>query len=171
MNIVIDEGSLRFLFETNVKASKYDAWKHYRNQFQNKCYTDNKAVDIIAHNNQKAWLCEIKDFRTGIRSPDKPPLEQEIAQKVRDSLAGLVSAKFCANDSTERNFAHDVLQCHQIHIILHIEQPSNKQIYDLSDLRDKLKRLLKAIDPHVLVMNQNTLSHYKNKVSWQVSNI
>lgn len=79
--ISIDEDALRFTFHSGIQAVKYDDWVHYRNQFQNKCCTDNKAVDIIAHNGQITWLCEVKDFRQGRRDPNKPPLEMEIAQK------------------------------------------------------------------------------------------
>lgn len=168
--MIITEGSLSFHFESDIVASKYDDWSHYRNQFQNKCSADNKAVDIIAYRKSKdmLWLCEVKDFRTGTRNPDKPPLEQEIAQKVRDSLAGLVSAKFCANDEEERSFACNALACEQIRVVLHIEQPNGKkQIYNLSDLKDQLKRLLKAIDPHPLVIDQKLLNQDK-VIPWQI---
>lgn len=165
---IIDEGALRFTFHSGIQAAKYDDWTHYRNQFQNKCCTDNKAVDIIAHNSQITWLCEVKDFRQGRREPNKPPLEMEIAQKVRDSLAGLVSAQFYANDPTERQFAKDVLNCQSIRVVLHIEQLTGRQqIYHLPDLQDKLKKLLKAIDPHVLVLSQEKLPH--PKIAWEVT--
>lgn len=130
-------------------------------------------MDIIAYRqSDTVWLCEIKDFRIGAKNRDKLPLEQEIAQKARDSLAGLVSAKFHANDSKERQFAKQALACEHICIVLHIEQPS-RRIYDLSDLQDKLRRLLKAIDPHVLVVDKSLLDNkpvYSNKLSWKVLN-
>lgn len=165
--MIITEGELRFLFESEVKAIKYDDCSHYRNQFIDKCGSNNKAVDVIAYckSRETVWLCEIKDFRKGDRSPDKPPLEQEIAQKVRDSLAGLVSAKFLANDKKERSFACNALACRRIRVVVHIEQPKGlKQIYDLSDLKDKFRRLLKAIDPHPLVVNQDLLD--KQNLPW-----
>ncbi|QMT32083.1 cysteinyl-tRNA synthetase [Alysiella filiformis] len=167
--ISIDEDALRFTFHSGIQAVKYDDWVHYRNQFQNKCCTDNKAVDIIAHNGQITWLCEVKDFRQGRRDPNKPPLEMEIAQKVRDSLAGLVSAQFHANEQTEQQFAKDVLHCQSICVVLHIEQSTGqKQQYHLPDLQDKLRKLLKAIDPHVLVLNKD-MPH--SKIVWQVAYI
>lgn len=165
----IDEDALRFTFHSGIQAAKYDDWAHYRNQFQNKCCTDNKAVDIIAHDYQITWLCEVKDFRQGNRDPSKPPLEIEIAQKVRDSLAGLVSAQFYANNPTEQQFAKDVLHCQSIRVVLHIEQATERrQIYHLPDLQDKLRKLLKAIDPHVLVLNKD-MPH--PKIVWQVTSI
>ena len=84
----IIEGALKFEFPATYQAAKYDDWAHYRNQFQNKCSQYNKAVDILAfeENQNCCWLCEVKDFRINGRNPDKLPLEQEIAQKVRDTL-------------------------------------------------------------------------------------
>ena len=164
----IIEGALKFEFPATYQAAKYDDWAHYRNQFQNKCSQYNKAVDILAfeENQNCCWLCEVKDFRIIGRNPDKLPLEQEIAQKVRDTLAGIVSAKFCANNINEKDFAAALLTCRNIRVVIHIEQPQGQnQIYDLSDLKDKLNKLLKAIDPHVLV---TTLKNHA-KVSWTVT--
>ena len=151
--MTITEGSLKFEFPEHCITSKYDDWSHYRKQFENKCSTGNKAIDFIAiEANQTLWLCEIKDFRIGQRNLEKLPLEQEIALKVKDTLAGIVSAKFKANNPIEKNFAEESLKCKNIRIVLHIEQPDGiRQIYNLSDLKDKLKRLLKAIDPHVVI--------------------
>jgi cysteine--tRNA ligase len=168
--MVIQEDSLTFTFSENVDASKYDQWSHYRNQFKDKCSKDNKAVDFIAFEEKEStlWLCEIKDFRMGTRSRDKLPLEKEIAQKVRDTLAGIVSAKFRANDPDEKKFAENSLKCKNIRVILHIEQSSEmRQIYDLKDLRDKLRKLLRAVDPHVDV--KTTTQSNQNNVPWTIS--
>lgn len=164
MPLTITEGALTFTFSEEAHVIKYDDSIHYRNQFHNRCYKDNKAVDFIAYENSIAWLCEIKDFRQGRRNPEKIPLYNEIAIKVRDSLAGLVSAKLQASDDDEKNFAKEVLKCKKINIIFHIEQSS--LIYNLSDLQDKLRQLLKAIDPHVKVMNK---THSCSNIPWSVS--
>ena len=37
-------------------------------------------------------------------------LAEEVAEKARDTLAGLVAAQFCANDETERNAARQALR-------------------------------------------------------------
>lgn len=167
--IIIDEDGLRFTFDLGIQATQYDDWSHYKNQFKDKCYRDNKAVDIIAHNNKTVWLCEVKDFRQGNRNPSKPPLVDEVAQKVRDSLAGLVSAQFQANKQHERQFAKDVLNCQNMRVVLHIEQASGtRQIYDLADLKDKLKKLLKAIAPHVLILDKEQVS---SQIVWKVISI
>lgn len=165
--MTITEGLLTFEFPNNCEASKYDDWSHYRNQFINKCSINNKAIDFLALEGvpQTLWLCEIKDFRSTTRNPEKPPLEHEIAQKVRDTLAGIVSAKFQANNHDEKNFAAKALGCQSIRVVLHIEQPERtKQIYSLPDLRDKLKKLLKAIDPHVII---TTISK-QDDVPWTI---
>lgn len=165
--MTITEGLLIFEFPDDFEVSKYDDWSHYRNQFINKCSTDNKAIDFLAleETHQTLWLCEIKDFRSTTRNPAKPPLEHEIAQKVRDTLAGIVSAKFQANNHDEKNFAEKALKCRNIRVVLHIEQPERtRQIYNPSDLQDKLKTLLKAIDPRVAI---TTISKQSN-VPWTI---
>lgn len=170
----ITEGNLTFTFPASVQAEKYDAWSFYRNQFQARCSKDNKAVDIVAiAGNQTAWLIEIKDFRIGGRDRQKEkrlPLADEIAQKVRDSLAGLVAAKFNASDPTEKNFATQFVNCSEIKIILHIEQPNHtcKIIFNLSDLQDKLKILLKAIDSRIKTLNIAEMTKYPNQYPWEV---
>lgn len=164
MPLTITEGDLTFTFSEEAHVIKYDASIHYRNQFKDRCYKDNKAVDFIAYKNDIAWLCEIKDFRQGKRDHKKIPLCDEIAIKVRDTLAGLVSTKLQANDD-EKNFAKKVLKCKKINIIFHIEQ-SPSHPYNLSDLQDKLRQLLKAIDPHVMVVNKANLR--PEKVCWNV---
>ncbi|MCW9718293.1 hypothetical protein [Avibacterium sp. 21-599] len=163
MSFSIEEGSLKFIFQNQVTAVKYDNWIHYRNQFKDRCYKNNKAVDFIACDRDTAWLCEIKDFRIADRNPEKIPLYDEIAIKIRDTLAGLISAKLLANDRKEKEFAKKVLRCRKINIILHIEQPETPY-YNLSDLKDKLCQLLKAIDPHVKVMSKKKVYN----VPWSV---
>jgi identified by metaGeneAnnotator len=166
MPLSIKEGELEFIFSEDVFPTKYDGWVHYRKQFKDKCYKDNKAVDFIVYNSDKAWFCEIKDFRQNDRNKEKIPLCDEIALKVRDTLAGLVSAKLRANNTEEKNFAKEVLTRSTINIILHIEQPNNSPYYNLSDLKDKLRQLLKAIDPHVKVMNR---THSFPNIPWSVT--
>ncbi|OOF83714.1 cysteinyl-tRNA synthetase [Rodentibacter ratti] len=157
MSSAITEGALEFIFSENISSTKYDDWCHYRNQFKDRCYKDNKAVDFIAYDENTAWLCEIKDFRLGDRNPEKIPLCDEIAMKIRDTLAGLVSANLQANVFEEKKFARKVLKCENINIVLHVEQPQGSSYYyDLADLKDKLCNLLKAVDPHVKVMSKKS---------------
>ncbi len=87
---VLEEGSLRFTFE--IPARKYDDWAFYRNRI-NVLAGGAKAVDFLALGNDELWLVEVKDYRVHPRT--KPSaLPQEIAEKVRDTLAGLVCVAF-----------------------------------------------------------------------------
>lgn len=96
----IEEGRLTFTFPVGSLASKYDAWSHYRNQFQSVC-GGAKAVDIVYAESKVGWLIEVKDYRVHSRTKASD-LAEEVAIKVRDTLAGLVSARCNANEAEER---------------------------------------------------------------------
>src|SRR4051794_2937044 len=96
----ITEGKLTFNFPVGWLAEKYDDWAHYRNQFIKVC-SGTKAVDVLAvQAGTCCWLLEIKDYRR-YRRTKTINLAEEVAGKVRDTLAGLVSAQLRANDASE----------------------------------------------------------------------
>ena len=103
----LTEGSLTFDFADVDSATKYDDWSFYRNQF-NSAFGGTKAVDLILVKNDKTVLIEVKDYRQHRRTKTIE-LGDEVAQKVRDTLAGLVAAKCNANDANERRFARDAV--------------------------------------------------------------
>ncbi len=156
----ICEGNLQFKFPDNLVASKYDDWSFYRNQF-NSAFGGTKAVDLIVLEKQIAWLIEIKDYRLHQRT--KPSdLADEIALKIRDTLSGLVVARINANHDKEREFSNSTLRKKRIRLVLHLEQPKKHsrlrpQAIDPTHIRLKLKQLLKSIDPHPLVVSQDSL--------------
>lgn len=149
---------LNFSFPIAWEASKYDEWSFYRNQFVKQ--QDNlKAVDILAISpSQAAFLIEVKDYR----HPDteKPSeLAQAIANKVLHTLAAMLPAKLRANEISEQKFASAILTCTSLRVIAHIEQPARHQpVIDPADLKQKLRRLLKAVDPHLKVVSMNNMS-------------
>ena len=104
---ILSEGCLQFNFDQSCLAEKYDDWSFYRNQFQSTCGSA-KAVDMICLSDDISWLIEIKDYRQHKRTKPQD-LGDEVALKVRDTLAGLVAAKMKANDSNEKTFAKRVL--------------------------------------------------------------
>ena len=124
--MVILEGNLAFTFPGGWRASKYDDWSFYRNQ-SNSCCSGSKAVDILgcppsAHAVDNVWLVEVKDYRANVRT--KPSeLSDEVAWKVRDTLAGLMVASMRANDLGEKRFARSCLKSSAIRVVLHLEQP------------------------------------------------
>lgn len=81
------EGRLTFTFPDPLEAAQYDSWAFYRNQF-NSAFGGTKAIDFICIDNDKTWLIEVKDYRANRRTK-AIDLADEIALKVRDTLAGL----------------------------------------------------------------------------------
>jgi hypothetical protein len=102
MSARIDEGKLRFEFESQWRVARYDgdesvapAHAFYQNQVSRLPGT--KAVDFVGILvGEGGYLIEVKDFRD-YRIKNKKRLANgelaiEVAQKVRDTVAGLVGA-------------------------------------------------------------------------------
>lgn len=164
----ITEGRLTFDFDDTWTVLKYDDTSYHRNQFQSAC-GGTKAVDIVAFRPKScAFLVEAKDYcRPASDYRDHPrtkiaDLPQEVAEKVRDSLAGLAAARLRANDGVERQVAADFFRCGDMRVVLHLEQPSkHAKLYprgavDLADVEQKLKQLLHAVDPHPRVVDRTS---------------
>jgi hypothetical protein len=164
----ITEGRLRFDFPNGWLASKFDEWSFYRNQFQNVC-GGSKAVDVLAIEPKVCfWTIEVKDYRRHSRTKTIQ-VPEEIALKVRDSLAGLVAASANATDAAEKAMAVAALRCPRLRVVLHLEQPAKHsklfpRAIDPANVRQRLKQLVKAIDPHPLVIEMNRMNH----VPWSV---
>ncbi len=158
---VLKEKALTFTFDPSAQATKYDEWSFYRHQFKDRCSRDNKAVDLMCHRGQTAWVIEVKDYRQHPRTK-AIELADEIALKVRDSLAGLVAAQVQANAADERRFARGMLGAGRIRVVCHIEQPAQStrlrpRAIEPDKLWDRLRRLVKAIDPHPLVVDRSSV--------------
>ena len=161
MNTEFQEGTLKFSFDAGVIASKYDSWSFYRNQFQNGCFLDNKAVDFVCRAADTLWLIEAKDYRMHPRTKTTN-LVDEIAMKVRDTLAGLAAAQMQANDHDECQYSRRLLKARNIRVACHIEQPTKKsrlrpRAIEPDKFKQKLRTLIKAIDRHPVVMDRSQL--------------
>lgn len=156
----IREDRLTFTFAAAAQASKYDAWSHYRNQFNSAC-GGTKAVDMVCVAGDTAWLIEIKDYRIHART--KPiDLADEVACKVRDTLAGLVSARLNASDADERRLADALLRKRRLRVVLHLETPRSRsrlqpQPVNRANVLHRLKQSVRAIDPHPCVVDQHSM--------------
>lgn len=160
MSTSILEGALKFTFAAGAESCKYDDWSFYRNQFQQGCFTDNKAVDLLCELNRSAWLIEVKDYRVHPRTK-AVDLADELAIKVRDTLAGLVAASVRANDADERAFARRMLRAQRMRVVCHIEQPAKAsrlrpRVIEPDKLKLKLRTLLKAIDANPIVIDRSS---------------
>ena len=155
----VREGDLTFTFPDDCQVGKYDEWSFYRNQF-NSIAGGSKAVDILCISGDAAWLIEVKDYR---RHPRLKLVEiyNEVAGKVRDTLAGLAAASANANDGDERALARRALQRRRWRIVLHLEQPKvssrlRPKPFDVTNVGLKLGGKVKAIDAHPIVMDRES---------------
>lgn len=169
MAILLEEGSLTFSFSQGCDATAYDKWSFVRNRFQSLC-GGSKAVDFLCMDYGVLWLIEVKDYRRpGTIKPSNLPLD--VAKKVRDSITGLVAARCNATEPHEQQFAQRALQATRLKVVLHVEQPQKPsklfpRAVDPSDLKSKLKKLLKAVDAHPEIIDQNNI---KPSMRWTVA--
>ena len=165
----IVEGALTFCFSARCQASKYDDWSFYRNQFQpvaNGC----KAIDILCVEGDVSWLIEVKDYRQHSRTK-VIDIADELAIKVRDTLAGLASAAKNANEADECRHARQSLAKRRWRVVLHLEQSTTpRRLWpkpiDIANLLLKLRtKKLKAVDAHPIICDRNNLP---NCIPWTV---
>ena len=193
----ITEDKLQFTFpnDWNPVPCKLDDWAYYRRQYSRYfnqikpicancngvilCASCNhmntfgvKAMDIAAIDSSRiAWLIEIKDYRFNQRTK-AIDLADEIAIKVRDSLAMILAAVTQANIASEQSMAKAISLAKRICVVAHIEQsltPTRLRppAIDLIAIREKLRRLLHFLDPHVLVVESSRMQN----LPWTVSRI
>jgi hypothetical protein len=188
----IKEGNLTFEFPNGWTASKFDEWSFYKSQFSklgeaqlvcskcegvvrcsdcsNRKVAGTKGIDILAIDpSVECWCIEIKDYRINRR--EKPSeLADEVALKVRDTLAALAAARINANDDDEKRIAAEALKCRQLHVVLHLEQPvTGATLFPRSinpaNVMQRLKQLIKCIDPHARVVEMHAMS----PLEWSVA--
>ena len=165
---IIQENRLTFRFSELALSTQYDGWIHYRRRF-NSASGGTTAVDLLHSQSNTGWLIEIKDYRDHPRTK-AIDLADEVACKVRDTLAGLISARLHAQDVEERRIAQEMLKRDTLRVVLHLEQPHRQKrlrpkAIDPAALSQKLKALLKSIDPHPCVVDRHSL---KPDMDWSV---
>ena len=168
--IEIEVGDLTFSFLDRCDAGKYDDWSFYRNQFQSVAGSS-KAVNMLCVDDDAAWLVEIKDYR---HHPRTMPVDlgDEVAGKVRDTLAGLAAASAKANDDDERRLARRALAKRRWRVALHLEQPRATsrlwhQPFNRASVGPKLRsKRLKAVDAHPVIVSRD--DPRSKKVPWTV---
>jgi len=169
MAMILNEGRLSFHFPEDATVSQYDEWSFYRNQF-NGCFGGTKAVDFVYADARTTWLIEVKDYRNHRRTK-VVDLGDEVAMKVRDTLAGLVAAKCNANNQDEQQLAAKAVRAGRIRVVLHLEQPQKQsklfpRAVDPAKLKIKLKQKLRAVDAHPAIVDQRRLPANMN---WTVT--
>lgn len=170
---ILQVDNLHFTFSPHVIAEPYDKWHYYATiSGQQK-----KAMDVVAVEHPAAptttWLIEAKDYR-----PAYPPkqsrikrLPETVAMKVEDTLLGLEAAAMNATVASEKHHASIAVAAPTKRVVLHLEPHVGPHTalfprrFEASVLQ-KLKQLVKAIDPNPLVLKiANTA---KAGVPWTV---
>lgn len=188
----LDEGGLTFHFPDEWQVSKFDQWSFYRNQFSGlaaanlncsncesevkcaKCgsrrVSGTKGIDFLAiESDETVWHIEVKDYRQ-TRDSSFVFLADEVALKVRDTLACLVVARMNANDQTEKDSAVRAMGCKNLHVVLHLEQPEPSSRLDTKRQRtaraaQRLRQLLKGVDRRAHVLDRSETA----AVGWTVT--
>lgn len=167
---ILREGNLEYRFEEGWLASKYDEWPFYREHFQG-ALGGNKAVDFVAQDpSETLWLVEVKDYRVHPRTKTIDIVD-EVAMKVRDSLAGIVAAAKWHSQHARQEDARRHLAAKRLRVVLHLEQPKahSKMFprkYGIPNLQQKLKSCVKVVDPHPLVVELD--SSERRKPKWEI---
>ena len=156
--------TLTFAFDPSVSAGIYDQWQHYTAVW-NAPPGGQKAVDVVAVEGgppqSTTWLIEAKDFRV-ITNPPKPSniagLAPFVADKANHTLAGLADASTNAVVPDEKQLATDAIASTTKRIVLHLEPHAGAHtaLFPLgfaANVLQKLRQLVKAIDPNPLVLN------------------
>ena len=165
MPTVIEEEKLRFEFSDAWHVVKYDEHFDYSNHIQKLAET--KAVDFAAiQDDVTLFFIEVKDFR-GHRIENKRRLSDgelaiEVAQKVRDTIAGIVSAHHRGNTETWAEFTRCLTQTEPpVRILLWMEDdlppgPRGRRANQGSVMTDSLKRQLRWLTTKVIVTSLET---------------
>lgn len=163
------EGSLNFDFPDDCIVLKYDDCNFHTRHWCSFA-GGSKGVDFVVFAQGCIWLVEVKDYRIN-RRLKATNLFDEVAFKVRDSLAGLHVLSLREYDNDDREKAANVVKnSESIRVVLHIEQPQQHsklfpQIIDWKTAKDCLKRKIRTVDPRCLVGNS---AHLNTRVIWSV---
>ncbi len=159
---------LSFSFPDSWQVTKYDGWEFYREHFA-KQGDGIKAVDLLAiliaiPNGIGAFLIEAKDYRHPDALPVLPSkLADDVARKVRDTLAAVLPARLNAQVEAEQSFANSVLACRTLTVVLHVEQKSDA--IDLAELKQKLRGKLRAVDANPKIVSKTQMQN----LAWTVA--
>ena len=162
-----DEQALHFEFDDTWQVIKYDDEPGYRDGIHKLGQT--KAVDFLGqhHPAKRLFFIEVKDFR-GFRVENKErvssgSLADEVAFKVRDTLAGMIGAQRRRPDEAiwgelVRALEHG----HEVRVILWLEEDKPRGRKDIradgrrSTLQKDIQKRLHWLDARVLVEPRDT---------------
>ena len=160
MSTTLDEEYQRFTFDEGWVVFKYDSAGTGYFAIRD-AMTGTKACDFLGlWNNSAAYLIEVKDFR-GFRIQNKPRLGKgelalEVAQKVRDTLAGIVAG--CRRG--DGNYAWSELRAcltssqEEVFVVLCLEDDGSQDKAKLGVQAELIRQKLAWLRPKVRVVSQ-----------------
>lgn len=158
------EGNLQFSFDSSWQVVKYDDTPLYRAGVG--VIPETKAVDFIGLRKGTLFLVEVKDFREHRIENEyrltEGELAVEIAQKVRDSVAGLVGAhRTTADPASIAPLVRVLVKADsEIKVVIWLEHdlpeyPSKREKVKMSVEGNAFKKKLRWLTPKVFVANVN----------------
>jgi hypothetical protein len=154
-------GQLTFAFPAGWQVSKYDQWSFYINRVQ-RFLQGAKGVDLLAISPERTvFLIEVKDYRLH-RRIKTISMADEVIKKVVDTLAAILPCKLNGDEASETIFSSRVLRGECLKVVLHLEQPvKHSKLFpraiDPADVQMKLRRQMKPIDAHPLVVEKSEM--------------
>lgn len=165
MAVTIDEENLRFRFDNRWAVIKYDDHRDYVERIRQ--LPETKAVDFVAVLDERfLYFIEVKDFRGHrIENRDRvlgDGLAIEVAQKVRDTIAGIVAAHHCGNIEEWKRFIECLTRCDTpVRVVLWLEDdlppdPRGRRQNHDSVRTDRLKQRFHWLTRQVIVASTKT---------------
>lgn len=163
------EGRVTFKFPGGWRVLRPGNASFYLRHFQSFCGGQKEVDFLLADPDRRLWMLEVKDYTTDPRTKPQDLME-EVAEKVRDSLAFLAAAS--ANDLTDPtlagNFARSALPPSKIRVVLHLENPGKPSrlfpgVKFAADRTQLLQTKLRCVDAHALVVS----THDPERVLWK----
>ncbi|MDE2509100.1 MAG: hypothetical protein KGM43_17995 [Planctomycetota bacterium] len=161
MPTVFHEGEIRFEFSDEWEPQHYD--KHPDRE-PIKRLPETKSVDFAAIKGEKLYLIEVTDYRNRddrLRDQIGAPLAIEVAQKVRDTIAGIVAAQHRGNVQTWDRFTKCLLTPEPaVQVVLWMEHEHATEHDGRNETRayvmsQELKKKLKWLTAKVLVTSMD----------------
>jgi len=161
MPVTIDEKFLRFRFDDTWVVIKYDDHRDYRERIQH--LPETKGVEFVAVLHEMSlYFIEAKDFR-GHRIENRARVKDgelaiEVAQKVRDTIAGIVAAHHRGSTEDWSRFIECLTNSvNPVRVLLWLEDdspsaPRGRRHNQASVVTDRLKQHLRWLTPRVLVV-------------------
>ena len=148
----VPEGSLSFQFPAPWRMWKWDGDSAFKDGIRR--LRDSHGVDFVGvRGTDLSCFIEVKDYRWHKRKWSNDELATWLAQKVRDTIAGIVGARYRrGNEEDWKLHLGAWFARRSLAVILWLEEKHLKK-EEMAFLTDALKRKLRWLTTRVLVAN------------------